>query len=73
MEREFFSWSEWEELDTFDCAFYGCKMNKDFGPLKKGKVYSCINMLFSTGVCQAFVSDDTNEYIEFEFGLVAKE
>lgn len=61
MEREFFDWDNWDELDVTALQFYNCVMKKDVGPIKSGDKINCIAVDFQHGYMIFYNEDGTKE------------
>jgi hypothetical protein len=49
MEKEWFDWESWDELDTVCSLFINCTLKRDIGPFKTGKKFDCITVDYSQG------------------------
>jgi hypothetical protein len=72
MEREFFTWENWDQLDTACLAFYDCTLIKDIGSHKVGEQFKVIDVDFQRGKL-SLVSQKGDVIDEYNLGLVIKE
>lgn len=58
MEQEYFSWSDWDELDTMVFMFYDVTLNRDIGNFKTGTKFSSAIMDYEKGKLTLWTEDD---------------
>lgn len=71
MEREFFTWNGWDQLDTMCFVFYDCTLIKDIGTHKVGEQFKVIDVDFEKGKL-TLLSKSGETIDEYNLGLVIK-
>ena len=61
IERQFFTWKDWDELGTLTLCFYNCVFTKDVGTYKKGQKVPRINMDYETSTMDIFNGAEDTE------------
>lgn len=57
MEKQIFTWTDWDERDTMSITLYNCTITEDFGYLKKGEQYDSIVVDYEEGELIPFDAD----------------
>lgn len=70
MEKQWFEWEEWDQLDPFLVQFLDCTLIADVGPYKAGQKFSIIIMNYEDGTIQFRKTDSETDYEDFHFSLV---
>lgn len=58
MEKEFFDFEDWDELDIAICQYYNCRLNKDINQFNKGSEFEMITMDYSRGIITLYKEGD---------------
>lgn len=70
MEKQWFEWREWDQLDAFIVLFMDCTLIADVGPYKAGQMFDSITMNYEDGTIQFRKTDSETDYEDFHFSLV---
>lgn len=63
MEKQLFSWDDWDHHDTFLFQFYDCKLNVDIGKFKAGSKIASIVVSYEEGILEMY-NDEGDKIIE---------
>ena len=61
MEKEWFDWEEWEQVDNFILQFLNCTIKKPFGPYNVGDKVAVICIAFDSGVIECYNNTENSE------------
>lgn len=68
MEKEFFKWEDWDQVDTLALIFYGCTLIKQIGEYPPGYEADSITVDYERG-CISIYNDDTNTRKKYKLNL----
>lgn len=62
MEKEFFKWEDWDQIDTLVLGFNNCTILKEIGIFQPGMHVDYITMDYSEGRISIYSEDLDTEY-----------
>ncbi len=62
MEKEFFKWEDWDQMDTLVLCFYNCTILKTIGIFQPGMHVDSITMDYAEGRISVYVESLDTEY-----------
>ena len=73
MEKEYFDWDGWDQMEIMDFLFYNVKFVKDLGCFKKGEEFGSLILSYEKGIIEAYNKDETEVVKSQKFTWQAKE
>lgn len=70
MEKNLFTWKDWDHFGDLGISFSQCQMISDFGPIKKDQEFDWINMDIENSIIEFGMNDEIFTPICVKFRLV---
>ncbi len=69
MEKQLFSWEEFEDVNSACFNFYNCILKEDIGEYKEGESFDIINVDFEKGRIELYNNESGDIEAQFELKL----
>lgn len=71
LERQLFTWQDWEQFDTAGFIFLNVTLIKDIGQFKAGEWFHCANVDYQTSKLELIKDEESKEGYVFSLNITA--